>query len=461
MRLLVVGRRGADEHHLPHALLELGKLQRPVVQRAGQAESVFDQRGLARLVAVVHGVQLADHLVALVQEHDGIARQVVGQRGGRIARRGARQMARVVLDALAVAQLAQHLQIEPRALLQPLRLDQLAFGDEELEALGQLQLDRFDRRQRLLARRHVVAAGVDDEARHLLLDAAGERVEQADAFHLVVEQLHAHRQLAVFGREHVDGVAAHAEGAAREVHVVALVLHAHQLRDGVALALLATHLQDHPHLQVVVGRADAVDGRHRGHDHRVAPLQHALGGRQAHLLDVLVDRAVLLDEQVALRHIGLGLVVVIIADEVLDRVPGEELAELAVQLRRQRLVGREHDRRPPQPRDHVGHGEGLARTGHAQQGLERFAVLHALDQRVDGRGLVARRRIRLEKLKRRVGEGDELAGGRRLGRCDGGHTDETVRGGPLKFKGFPSSVAHAGQLDTAARLLSALFSPQD
>jgi hypothetical protein len=42
----------------------------------------------------------------------------------------------------------------------------------------------------------------------------------------------------VLGREHVDGVAAHAEGAALKVHVVALVLHADQLRDGVALAQL-------------------------------------------------------------------------------------------------------------------------------------------------------------------------------------------------------------------------------
>jgi hypothetical protein len=61
----------------------------------------------------------------------------------------------------------------------------------------------------------------------------------------------------------------------------------------------------------------------------------------------LID-AVLLDEQVALRDVGLGLVVVVVADEVLDRVLRKELAELAVQLRGQRLVGREDDRRAAQ-----------------------------------------------------------------------------------------------------------------
>src|SRR6187551_690283 len=52
---------------------------------------------------------------------------------------------------------------------------------------------------------------------------------------------------------------------------------------------------------------------------RNVPREHALGRRQAHLLDVLVDRGILLDEEISLRHIGLGLVVVVVADEVFDR----------------------------------------------------------------------------------------------------------------------------------------------
>jgi hypothetical protein len=91
----------------------------------------------------------------------------------------------------------------------------LPIAHQLLEALGQLQLDGLHRGQHLVARRHVVAAGVDREARDLLLDAAGERVEQLQALDLVVEQLDADGQLAVLGREHVDGVAAHAELAAR------------------------------------------------------------------------------------------------------------------------------------------------------------------------------------------------------------------------------------------------------
>jgi hypothetical protein len=101
--------------------------------------------------------------------------------------------------------------------------------------------------------------------------------------------------------------------------------------------------------------------------------------------------------------------------EVLDCVARKELTELAVQLRRQRLVGREHDRRPTHLRDHVGHRERLARARHAEQRLKDQAVVQALDQLRDGRGLVARRRIGLEQLERRIRVRDELAGVLRRG----------------------------------------------
>ena len=67
-----------------------------------------------------------------------------------------------------------------------------------------------------------------------------------------------------------------------------------------------------------------------------------------------------------------------------------------------------HQRRPPELRDDVGHGEGLARAGHAQQGLVRQAVLDALDQLGDGLRLVAGGlRNGWKQTERAIGEGDE------------------------------------------------------
>ncbi|MNV57335.1 hypothetical protein D3C71_1496640 [compost metagenome] len=213
----------------------------------------------------------------------------------------------------------------------------------------------------------------------------------------------------MLGRKHINGVAPHAELAARKISLIALVLHAYQLCDYVALAQLVTGAQRHHHAVVTLGLANAVDGRHRGHDDHIRTLHEALGARKPHLLDVLVDGAVLLDEQVALRHIRLGLVVVVVAHEILHGVLGEELAELAVQLRGQGFVGREHDGRAPHAGDHIGHGEGLSRARHTQQRLEGFPIVQTFHQLVDGLGLVAGRWVRLEQFEGGVGEMDELA----------------------------------------------------
>ena len=205
---------GGHKNGLAHLGLELFKLERPVVQRAGQAKAVFHQGRFARAVAVVHATKLADQHVALIEKHHRVLGQVVGQRGGWCARGAASQMARVVLNAFAVAHFREHFQIEAGALLQALGLDQFALAHELFEPVGQLDLDGFHRHQHLLARRHVVAAGVDGKARDFLPDAPGQRVKKLQGLDLVVKQLDADRHLGVFGREYVNRVAAHAKGAA-------------------------------------------------------------------------------------------------------------------------------------------------------------------------------------------------------------------------------------------------------
>ncbi len=101
------------------------------------------------------------------------------------------------------------------------------------------------------------------------------------------------------------------------------------------------------------------------------------GGGQPQAVDLLVDRGVFLDVDVALRNVGFGLVVVVVADEIMDGVVRKELLELAVELGGQRLVVRQHQRRPLHGLDDVGHRERLARAGDAHQHLLLAAVAQA------------------------------------------------------------------------------------
>ena len=142
-------------------------------------------------------------------------------------------------------------------------------------------------------------------------------------------------------------------------------------------------------LQIGLGVAQAVDRRYRRDDDRIGSLEQRLGRGQPHLFDVLVDGGVFFDVRVGRRHVGFWLVVVVVADEILDRIVRKELPELAVQLRGQRLVVRQHERRSLHALDDVGDREGLARPGDAQQGLVCQAVAQGRRPARDRLGLVA------------------------------------------------------------------------
>ena len=82
----------------------------------------------------------------------------------------------------------------------------------------------------------------------------------------------------------------------------------------------------------------------------------------AQFLDLLVDRSVLLDEGVGRGNVGLGLVVIVVGNEINHRVVREEFLKLACELRGKRLVGGEDKRGLLDRFNGFRHGERLARA---------------------------------------------------------------------------------------------------
>ncbi len=325
----------------------------------GSRNPVLDQHLFPRPVAVVHPSDLGHRLVALVDEHDGIAGQVIEQRRRRLAGRATREVSGVVLDAVAVADLANHLQVEQRALPQALRFEQLALAFELSLPLRQLRLDRLDGPASALARRHEVGLGVDGNPVVPPQGAGGQRVEDDELVHLVAEQADTDG-LFLVGRVHLDDVAPHPERPPSELDVVPLVLDLDQLPENLIAVDALSHLERQHHPVVGLRRPQAVDAGHAGDNHDVPTFEQGARGREAHAIDLVVDRRFLLDVGVAGGDVGLGLVVVVVADEVLDRVVGKEAAEFLIQLRGQGLVVHHDQRGPVRRRDDVRHREGLA-----------------------------------------------------------------------------------------------------
>ena len=108
---------------------------------------------------------------------------------------------------------------------------------------------------------------------------------------------------------------------------------------------------------------------------------------------------VLLDVRVAPRQVRLRLVVVEVADEVLDGVVREEFAELGVELGGERLVVGEDERRALDPLDRPGERRRLAGARRAEQGLVTDASLEAVDELVDRLRLVTGRLERGDKTE--------------------------------------------------------------
>ena len=217
---------------------------------------------------------------------------------------------------------------------------------------------------------------------------AGQRIERQQLVDLVAEETDPQPDIVIRGID-FDDIPAHAERAAFEFVVVALVLNLDQLPQNlVAVDLLA--LLERQHQTVVrLRRAEAVDTGDAGDDQHVTALEERPGGREPQPIDLFVDDRLLLDVRVGGGHVGFRLVVVVVADEELDGILREEAPELLVQLRRERLVVHHHQRRPVDGGQRLRHGERLARASDAQQDLRLVAASQAVGNQADRLRLVA------------------------------------------------------------------------
>ncbi len=385
----VVGGGRAHVDLLACELLELLELERTVVGGCGKPESVVYQYRLAGVVAAVHRVYLRQGHVALVDEGYEVLGEVVDQAERALTLLASVEVAGVVLDAGAVAHLLDHLEVVFHPLLEALGLEFAAAFLEELHLPDEVVLNMGDRGDAALLGGHEVVRGIYAYLVDVLDAGAGHRIDDAQGVDLVAEELDAHGIVGA-AEEHVDGVPAHAEGAALELDFGAVVERVDELVEqaGEAAALSPAH---HDRLLMeVVGVAYAVETGNGGDDYDVAASgKQGAGGAEAQFLYLVVDAQVLLDVGVARRDVGLGLVVVVVADEVLHGVGREEGLEFAVELGREGLVVAEYQGRTLQALYDVGHREGLARTRHAEQRDVAHALAQGRTELVDRFGLVA------------------------------------------------------------------------
>ena len=138
-------------------------------------------------------------------------------------------MARVVLDARAIAQLLEHLKVEAGPLLQSLGLQKFTLLPQFNEPFFQFYPDRFNGMCQHRLRCDVMAGRVNRKARQLSSCFAPEWINFEDLLHLVSKKLNAHRSFFFIRGEDFHHISPHPEGASMEIHIIALIVNLHQL----------------------------------------------------------------------------------------------------------------------------------------------------------------------------------------------------------------------------------------
>ena len=239
---------------------------------------MVDEHVLPAPVALELAVQLGYGHVAFVDDQQIVVGEIVEQGERRVARAAAVDVHRVVLDAVAVPHLLDHLEVVLGAHAQPLCLEQLPFGLELGEPLLQLGLDAQHCLAHAFVAGHVVGGREDHHVGELAQLLARERVDHGDAVDRVAEHLDAQHRFVV-RRMHLDGVAAHTELATAKRHVVAVELQVDQAAQDAALVVVDTRMKLEQLPLVFVGVAHAVDTAHRRHHDGVAPGEQCRRGR--------------------------------------------------------------------------------------------------------------------------------------------------------------------------------------
>ena len=125
-------------------------------------------------------------------------------------------------------------------------------------------------------------------------------------------------------------------------------------------------LEKDEHAIVRIRIAQAVNARNTCDNDYVASFEQRPGRRHPQPIDVLVNDCVLFDVRIRSWDIGLGLVIIIVRNEIFDCVIRKQRPKFLVELSGQRLVVRDHQRWPLGFFDHTGDGKGLAAAGNAE-----------------------------------------------------------------------------------------------
>ncbi len=338
-----------------------------------------------------------------IDDEKEVIGKVVEQAGRARSGRASRQMPGIILHARTESEFAQHLHVVARALFEALGFQGFSFLFQDRDGLSEFGLDGFQGAFQFGGFGDEVLRGKDQGPLQFRRLLTAQRFERVDGVNALVPERDPDRRLFV-GGEDVDDRSLDAKPSGSEFNLVALVVACDETLKQFTASEALSALDFQTIRLVVLRRSDVVDARDGGDDDNVAAREKGTRRLQSQAVDVLVDGRVFFNVGVGGRNIRLGLIVVVVRDEILHRVLRKQRLVLRVQLGGENLVGREDQGGTIQRFQRLADRKGFPAAGDAQKDLMTPPFADSRDERFYGPRLISGR-----------GEiGDEFKGGHRL-----------------------------------------------
>ena len=216
----VVCRSRADKHLLSGYRLELLELERSVVRSSRETEAIVHKYRLSRMVTAVHGPDLRQGHMTLINEGYEILREIVYQTERTHPLVATVEISRIVLYAGTISHLLDELQVIFHPLLETLGLQMLSDLVEVLALGHHIVLDLADGLRAPLLGGHEIAGRIYGYLVDLFQKGTGHRVDYGNLLHIVAEELNAHGVLTIAYAD-VHSVTPHTECSAFEISLSA------------------------------------------------------------------------------------------------------------------------------------------------------------------------------------------------------------------------------------------------
>lgn len=149
----------------------------------------------------------------------------------------------------------------------------------------------------------------------------------------------------------------------------------------------------------MIRRTDAIDTGNRGDDNSIGAGKKGDSRGMAEAVNLVINGGIFLDVSIGTGDISLRLVVIEVADEIMDFVLREKLTKLGVELGGESFIMGKNKGRALVMLDKIRHSESLARAGHAEKGLLADTSIKTSGKLSDRTGLVASRLIFRDELE--------------------------------------------------------------